>query len=91
MRAPPQAISPATRKKRAPRPISEASVNGSRAIERAPAAMVNTLYGIGEKPAMNTAQKPHCPNHSTAFWYAGQYRLSCNQGSSASMAKYPIA
>ena len=34
----------------------------------APAAMVNTLYGIGEKPAMNTAQAPQASNHATACW-----------------------
>ena len=38
-----QAINPATRKKHAPRPISEARVKGRSAIESAPAAMVNTL------------------------------------------------
>ena len=66
MRSPPQAIRPATRKKRAPRPINEASVNGSRAIDATPAAIVNTLRGIGEKPAMKIAQKPQASNHATA-------------------------
>lgn len=66
MRAPPQRIKPATRKKREPRPTSEASVKGSRAIERVPAAIVKALYGIGENPATKIAQKPHSANHARA-------------------------
>ena len=34
----------------------EASRNGKKEICAAPAATVNTLYGMGVKPAVNTAQ-----------------------------------
>jgi hypothetical protein len=37
-----------------------------------PAVIVNTLSGIGEKPATNTAQNPHWSSHSLASSYAGQ-------------------
>jgi hypothetical protein len=37
-----------------------------------PAAMVNTLYGMGEKPAIKTAQKPHLSNQACAVWKADQ-------------------
>ena len=49
----------ASKKKRAPRPITEARMNGNKANCRTPAAIVNILYGMGENPATNTAQKPH--------------------------------
>ena len=43
MRSPPQRMMAATKKKRAPRPTTDASTNGSSAIDSTPAAMVNTL------------------------------------------------
>ena len=40
---PPQAIKPATKKNRAPRPTKEAKTKGNKAILAKPAAMVKTL------------------------------------------------
>lgn len=85
-----QRISPATKKKRAPRPTSDAAANGSSGMAKVPAAMVNTLYGMGENPAMNTASTPHWPNQATACSYAGQWLEARSHGSSPAKASQPI-
>src|SRR5690606_19957035 len=64
---PPQAISPASRKKRPPRPTTEPRPKASKGMPAAPEAMVNTLYGIGVKPATSTIQKPYSSN-SVWIW-----------------------
>ena len=56
--APPHFIKAETKKNRAPRPIADAIKKGKNAICKTPAPIVNTLYGIGEKPAKNTTQTP---------------------------------
>ena len=48
-----------TRKKRRPRPMTEASMNMPKLMWNTPAARVKILYGIGVKPAVKTAQKFH--------------------------------
>src|SRR5690606_41252225 len=55
---PPQAIRPATRKKRPARPTSEASTKGSTGMAAAPPAMVKILKGMGVKAATNMIQTP---------------------------------
>ena len=64
---------PATRKKRAPLPINEATTNGSNAKDNRPAVMVNNLYGMGENPATNTTQIPHSPNQARMVSNLGQW------------------
>ena len=47
--------SPPTKKNLPARLTAEASIKIAKSILHAPAAMVNTLYGMGEKPAIPTA------------------------------------
>ncbi len=53
-------INPETRKKRADRLIAETKRKTPNFISNAPAAIVNTLYGIGVNPAMPTAHASYC-------------------------------
>ncbi len=57
-RLPPRRTSPATRKKRAARPMSEPKKKPGKFNAATPAAIVNTLYGMGEKPATKMTQTP---------------------------------
>jgi len=52
-------MSHATRKNRAPRLINDAIKNITRLISKTPEVTVNTLYGMGVKPAVNITQKSH--------------------------------
>lgn len=55
-------INPLTIKKRAVRLIVDAIINNGKLILNAPADMVNTLNGMGVKPAVKMTQKFHISN-----------------------------
>ncbi len=55
--SPKKKIKVAIRKNLADLDIAEAMMNVGKFIENTPAVMVNTLYGIGVKPAVKIAKK----------------------------------
>ncbi len=70
--SPPARTRPATRKKRAALPTSDASRKPGTLSAATPAAIVKTLYGMGENPATKTTSTPYSSNQRRLVWKASQ-------------------